>query len=160
MRSAKVQSRPFHSHPLISFRRDSMCKGNQLRRFRVGHVYSDVEPLSGFGPAHIGQLRGRNDLVEGVVVDRIWLPLKFRVGSIYSFMDTKFVEVGPISGIQFCAAVVLWIGIVIRNSFAAQFTVGAQNPTRDFLRTATVPAVVFPEATQDRSQSLRSLNLS
>ena len=91
------------------------------------HIYRNVEPLSGFGPANIEQVCRRNDLVEGVVVNRIRLPLKLRVGSIHSLMDTKFIEVGPISRIQLSAAVILWIGVVIRDSFAAQVIVSAQH---------------------------------
>jgi hypothetical protein len=32
----------------------------------VCHIHSDVEPLSGFGPANIEQVCRRNNLVEGV----------------------------------------------------------------------------------------------
>ena len=35
-------------------------------------------------------------------------------------MDTKFIQVGPVSRIQLSAAVILWIGVVIRDSLAAQ----------------------------------------
>jgi hypothetical protein len=58
-------------------------------------------------------------------------------------MDTKFIEVGPIRGIQLPAAVVLCIGVVIRDSFAALIIVGAQHPTRYFLWTAIMAAVVI-----------------
>src|SRR6202011_1325957 len=112
----------------------------------VCHIYSDVEPLSGFGPANIEQVCRRNNLVEGVVVNRIWLAVQLRVGSILSLVDTKFVEVGPISRVQLSAAVVLWIGVVIRDSFAAQVVVSAQYLSGYFLRTALIAAVVIRQS--------------
>ena len=89
------------------------------------HIDCNVEPLSRFGPTNVEQVCGRNDLVEGVIVDGIWLPLKFRVGSIHSLMDTKFIEVTPVGWIQFSASVILWIGVVISDSLAAQVVVSA-----------------------------------
>src|SRR5690348_8152014 len=109
-------------------------------------IYSYVEPLSGFGPANVGQLCRRNNLVEGVVVDRVWLSLKFRIGSIHSFMDTKFVEVGPIGRVQLSAAVILWIAVVIRDPFAAQVIVSAQYSSRYFLCAAPIAGVVIRQA--------------
>ena len=61
-------------------------------------------------------------------------------------MDTKLIEVGPVNVIQLSTAVILWIGIVIRDSFAAQVVVGAQYPSRHFLYTALVAAVVIGQA--------------
>ena len=58
-------------------------------------------------------------------------------------MDTEFVEVAPIGRIQLSTAVVLWIGVVIRDSFAAQVIVGAQHLSRYFLWTAAVAAVLI-----------------
>src|ERR1700736_211331 len=110
------------------------------------HIHSDVEPLSWLGPAYIEQVCGRNNLVEGVVVHRIWLAVKLCVGSIHSLADTKFVEVGPTGRVQLSAAVVLWIGVVIRDSFAAQVVVSAQYPSGYFLRTALIAAVVIRPA--------------
>jgi hypothetical protein len=46
---------------------------------RLCHIYRYVEPLSGFGPANIKEVCRWHDLVEGVVVKRIWLPLKPRL---------------------------------------------------------------------------------
>ena len=40
-------------------------------------------------------------------------------------MDTKFIEIGPISRIQLSATVILWIGVMIRDSLAAQVIVAA-----------------------------------
>src|SRR5258708_948731 len=113
---------------------------------RLRHIDCDVEPLTGFGPANIEQICRRNNLVEGVIVDRIWLALKLRVGSIYSLMDTKFIEVGPISGIQFSAAVILWIAVVIRGPFASQVIVSTQYSSRYFLWAAQIAAVVIRQA--------------
>src|ERR1700683_183831 len=110
---------------------------------RVFHIYRNVEPLSGLGPANIEQVWRRNNLVEGVVVNRIRLPVKLRVGSIDSLMDTKFIQVGPISRVQLSAAVILWIGVVIRDSFAAQVIVSAQDLSRYFLWSALIAAVVI-----------------
>src|SRR5579864_8763818 len=101
------------------------------------YIYCDVEPLSGLGPANVGKVGGRNNLVEGVVVNRIRLPVELRVGSIHSLMDTKFIEVASICWIQLSAAVVLGVGVVISDSFAAQVIVGAQYLSRYFLWTAT-----------------------
>jgi hypothetical protein len=112
----------------------------------VCDIHSDVELLSGLGPAYLEQVCGRNNLIEGVVVDRTWRPLKLRVGSIHSLMDTKFIQVGPVSRIQLSTAVVLWIGVVIRDSFAAQVAVSAQYPSGYFLRTALTAAVVIRQA--------------
>ena len=58
-------------------------------------------------------------------------------------MDTKFIEIGPIGRIQLSAAVILWIGVMIRDSFAAQVIVSAQDLSRYFLWTATIAAVVI-----------------
>ena len=69
---------------------------------------------SGFRPANIGQVRGRNNFIERVVVDRIRFSLKLRVRSIHSLMDAKFVEKRAIRGIQLSAAVILWVRVVIR----------------------------------------------
>src|SRR5579859_5244017 len=91
---------------------------------RVRHVDRYVEPLSRFGPANIWQVSRRNNLVEGVIVNSIWLPFEFRVGSIHSLMDAKFIEVGPVGRIQLSAAVILGVGIVIGNSFATQVVIG------------------------------------
>src|SRR5271168_234285 len=115
-------------------------------RSRMFHINRDVEPLSGFGPANIEQVRRRNNLVEGVVVNRIWLAVKLRVGSIHSLVDTKFVEVGPIGRVQLSAAVILWIAVVIRDPFAAQVIVSAQYTSRYFLRAALIAAVVIRQA--------------
>ena len=61
-------------------------------------------------------------------------------------MDRKFIVVGPIGRIQLSAAVILWIGVMIRNSFAAQVIVSAQNLARYLLRPATIAAVVIRRA--------------
>ena len=61
-------------------------------------------------------------------------------------MDTKLIEVGPIRRIQLPAAVVLCVGVVIRDSFATQVVVCAYYPSRYFLRTAIVAAVVIRQA--------------
>jgi hypothetical protein len=61
-------------------------------------------------------------------------------------MYTKFIEIGPIGRIQLSAAVILWIGVVIRDSLAAQVIVGAQDLARYFLGTATIAAVVIRQA--------------
>src|SRR6266446_1348426 len=110
---------------------------------RLRDIYRDIEPLAGFGPADIEHVSRRNNLVEGIVVNRGWLAVKLRVRSIYSLMDTKLIEVGPIRRIQLPAAVVLCIGVVIRDSFATQVVVGAQHPTRYFLWTAIIAVVVI-----------------
>src|ERR1700675_1252055 len=107
------------------------------------HIHSDVGPLSGFGPTNIRQVFRRNNLVEGVVVHRIWLAVKLRVGSIHSLVDTKFVEVGPIGRVQLSAAVILWITVVIRDPFAAQVIVSTQYSSRYFLWAALIAAVVI-----------------
>src|SRR5580693_7311387 len=109
-------------------------------------LYGQVEPLSGFGPANIEQVCRRHNLVEGVVVNRIRLPAEFRVGSIHSLMYTKFIEISPIGRIQLSAAMIRWIGVVIRDSLAAQVIVGAQDLARYFLWTATIAAVVIRQA--------------
>ena len=59
------------------------------------------------------------------------------------FMNTKFVKVGPISRVQFSAAVILWIGVVIRDTFAAQVIVSTQYSSRYFLWAAVIAAVVI-----------------
>src|ERR1700693_5274096 len=110
------------------------------------HIHSDVEPLSGFGPAYVEQVCRRNNLIEWVVVDRICLPLRLRVGSIHCLMDTKFIQVGPIGRVQLSAAVILWIGVVIRDSFAAQVVVSTQYSSRYFLWAALIAAVVIRQA--------------
>ena len=61
-------------------------------------------------------------------------------------MHTKFIEIGPIGRIQLPAAVIRWIGVVIRDSLAAQVIVGAQDLARYFLWTATIAAVVTRQA--------------
>src|SRR5579863_7765660 len=107
------------------------------------HINSDVEPLSRFGPANVGQLCGGDNLVEGVVVDRIWLAVELRVGSIHSLVDTEFVEVGPIDRVQLSAAVILWITVVIREPFPAQVIVSAQYTSRYFLCATLIAAVLI-----------------
>ena len=110
------------------------------------HIYSDVEPLSGFGPANIEQICRRNNLVEGVVVDWFRLPVELRVGSIHSLLDTKFVEVGPIGRVQLSAAVILWIAVMVRDTFAAQVIVSTQYSSRYLLWAALIAAVVIRQA--------------
>ena len=61
----------------------------------------------------------------------------------HSLVDTEFVEVAPIGRIQLSTAMVLWIGVVIRDSFAAQVVVGAQYLSRYFLWTAAIAAVLI-----------------
>jgi hypothetical protein len=61
-------------------------------------------------------------------------------------MDTKFVEVAPIGLVQLSAAVILWIGVVIRDPFAAQVIVSTQYSSRYFLWAALVAAVVIRQA--------------
>jgi hypothetical protein len=61
-------------------------------------------------------------------------------------MDTEFIEIGPVSRIQLSAAMILGIGVVIRNSLAAQVIVGAQNLARYFLWPAAIAAVVKRQA--------------
>jgi len=51
-------------------------------------------------------------------------------------VHTKFIEVSTIGGIQLPAAVICWVGVVIRHSFAAQVVVGAQHLTGIFCRPA------------------------
>jgi hypothetical protein len=110
------------------------------------HVDGNVEPLSGFGPANIEQICGRNNFVEGIVVNRIRLSVEFRVGSIYALMDTKLVQIAPISRIQLSAAVILRIRVVIRDPFTTQVIVGAQYSSRYFLWAATISGVVIRRA--------------
>src|ERR1700721_347589 len=110
---------------------------------RLCHIYRDVEPLSGFGPANVEQICRRNNLVEGVVVNWFRFPVELRVGSIHSLMDTKFVEVGPIGWIQLSTAVILWIAVVIRDPFAAQVVVSIQYSSRYLLWAALIAAVVI-----------------
>src|SRR5258708_12470352 len=112
---------------VLSIHIDRYCSATIRCVEEVGHVCSraryidcDVEPLTGFGPANIEQIRRRNNLVEGVIVDRIWLALKLGVGSIYSLMDTKFIEVGPTSRLPLSAAVILRIALVIPASLPSQ----------------------------------------
>src|SRR4029077_15020330 len=113
---------------------------------RVCHIYSDVEPLSGFGPANIEQVSRRNNLVEGVVVNRIWLAVHLRVRSVPALTYTKFVEVGPIGRVQLSAGVILWIAVVIPDPFAAQVIVSTQYSSRYCLCGALIAAVVIRQA--------------
>jgi hypothetical protein len=46
---------------------------------RLCYVDCDVEPLSGLGPADVDQVPRGNDLIEGVVVNLIRLPVNLRV---------------------------------------------------------------------------------
>src|SRR5579862_4666291 len=46
---------------------------------RLCYVDCDVEPLSRLGPANVHQVSRGNDLVVGIVVDLIRLPVKLRV---------------------------------------------------------------------------------
>src|SRR5580698_375336 len=85
---------------------------------RVWRVNGYIEPFAGLGPANIGQVSRRNNLVEGVVVNLCGLPFELRIGSIHSLMEAKFIEVGPIGRIQLSTAVILWIAVVIRHPFA------------------------------------------
>ena len=50
-------------------------------------------------------------------------------------MDTKLVQIAPISRIQLSAAVIFWIRVVIRDSFTARVIVGTQYSFRYFLWT-------------------------
>jgi hypothetical protein len=61
-------------------------------------------------------------------------------------MDTEFVEVAPISRIQLSTAVILWIGVVIRDSLASQVIVSAQELSRYFLWAATIAAIVIRQS--------------
>jgi hypothetical protein len=61
-------------------------------------------------------------------------------------VDTEFVEVGPIGRIQLSAAAILCIAVMIRNPFAAQVIVSAQDLARYFLWTATIAGVVIGQA--------------
>ena len=58
-------------------------------------------------------------------------------------MDTKFIQVATVSRIQFSAAVICRIGIVIRDSLAAQVIVCAQDSSRYCLWAAAIAAVVI-----------------
>jgi hypothetical protein len=113
---------------------------------RVCHIYCDVEPLSGLGPANVGRVGGGTILSKGLSSIGSGFRLNFRVGSIHSLMDTEFVEIGPISRIQLSAAVILWIGAMIRNSFAAQVIPSARDLSRYFLWTATIAGAVIRQA--------------
>src|SRR5580658_2569257 len=135
---------------ILSIRVDGYCSPTVRRVKEIGpvcrracHIYSDVEPLSGFGPANIEQVCRRNNLVEGVVVNRIRLPVELRVGSIHSLVDTEFVEVGPIGRVQLSTAVILRIAVVIRDPFAAQVVVSTQYSSRYFLWAALIAGVVI-----------------
>src|SRR5580692_588094 len=113
---------------------------------RICNIYCDVEPLSGLGPTNVEQVCRRSNLVEGVVVNRIRLPVELRVRSIHSLVDTKFVEVGPIGRVQLSAAVILWIAVMICDPFAAQVIVSTQYSSRYFLWAALIAAVVIRQA--------------
>ena len=88
----------------------------------------------------------RNNFVERVVVNGIRLPVKLRGGGIHSLMNAKLIEVGSISRIQLSAAVILWIGVVIRDSLAALVVVGAQHSPGYVLWTTIVAAVAIRQA--------------
>ena len=78
------------------------------------------KPLSRLGPANIWQVCRRHNLNEGVVVNRIRLPVELRGRKHPLLVHTKLVEVGPIGRVQLSTAVILWIAIVIRDFLAAQ----------------------------------------
>jgi hypothetical protein len=61
-------------------------------------------------------------------------------------MHPKFIEVGPICRIQFATAVILRIGVVVGDTFAAEIVISTQDPPRDFLRTALIAAIVVGHA--------------
>ena len=65
----------------------------------VRDVDSYVEPLSWLGPADIGHISRRDNLVEGVVVNRDRLSLELRVRSIHALVDAKFIKVSSIGRI-------------------------------------------------------------
>jgi hypothetical protein len=57
-------------------------------------------------------------------------------------MNTEFIRIASIRRIQLAAAMILWIGVVKRNSFAAQVVIGA-HPSRYFLWAAMIHVVVI-----------------
>ena len=108
---------------------------------RLRHIDSHVEPLTRHRPSHIKQVRRRRHLVIRVIVNLRVFP-ELGVRSIDSLVHPKLVQIAPVGRIQRPASVILCVGIMIGNTFAAHVVIGAHHLPGNRLRPALILAVV------------------
>jgi hypothetical protein len=102
------------------------------------HLYCDVEPLSGLGPAYVKLVLAGLDQLVWAVVDLI---MKFGVGDIDALVHAELIEIASIGGVECSTAVVLAVGVMIGDSFSAKIVEGALDPSRNLLRFAWMASI-------------------
>jgi len=69
------------------------------------------------------------------------LVVKFRIRSVHTLIHAELVQISPVRRIKRAAAVVLRIGVMIRDAFAARIVIGAHHASRHVLRPSVINAV-------------------
>ena len=112
----------------------------------MGDFDGDVEPFTGFGPADVELVFGREDERVWAVVGGVGRGMELGVGGVDALVDAELVEVGAVGRVELAGAMVDGVSIVIGDAFAAAVVEGAFDFTGDHLGCVLVAVVVVGRA--------------